>query len=403
MKVQNFNKYRRVSVTLLFLFTGLALLPVLIELQQGSSYIFSRKVIPALWCVFLVIMFFFVPRVHAAGKLIQREIIYVEAGVCAIIIISVKILTGSILGQLGGSPYDLSMTGILGNLFSVLPGLAARETIRSYILCTYCSKQNIKIFIFLTIFMTAFSLNFSKLLLLLDMENISVFLSTEAGPKLTGNIMLSYLALYGGPLAAILYGGIQEIFHWCSPMLSSLNWLAEGAVGILVPVGFILFIVGKYENKKLRFKEEKEQRRGVIGWSVTAIFSIGLLWFIVGVFPIVPSVVATGSMQPLIYPGDVILLRQMQTEEQLRSLSAGDVIQFQRDQIRITHRITEILDDGIGNLTFRTKGDNNSAEDSRLVLPNEIKGTLITVVPKVGYPALLIKKSPNNRNRDIEF
>ena len=108
-------------------------------------------------------------------------------------------------------------------------------------------------------------------------------------------------------------------------------------------------------------------------------------------------------MQPLIYPGDVILLRQMQTEEQLRSLSAGDVIQFQRDQIRITHRITEILDDGIGNLTFRTKGDNNSAEDSRLVLPNEIKGTLITVVPKVGYPALLIKKSPNNRNRDIEF
>ena len=314
----------------------------------------------------------FVPRVHAAGKLIQREIIYVEAGVCAIIIISVKILTGSILGQLGGSPYDLSMTGILGNLFSVLPGLAARETIRSYILCTYCSKQNIKIFIFLTIFMTAFSLNFSKLLLSLDMENISVFLSTEAGPKLTGNIMLSYLALYGGPLAAILYG-VSGNISLGSPILSSLNWLAEGAVGILVPVGFILFIVGKYENKKLRFKEEKEQRRGVIGWSVTAIFSIGLLWFIVGVFPIVPSVVATGSMQPLIYPGDVILLRQMQTEEQLRSLSAGDVIQFQRDQIRITHRITEILDDGIGNLTFRTKGDNNSAEDSRLVLQTKLK------------------------------
>ena len=219
MKVQNFNKYRRVSVTLLFLFTGLALLPVLIELQQGSSYIFSRKVIPALWCVFLVIMFFFVPRVHAAGKLIQREIIYFEAGVCAIIIISVKILTGSILGQLGGSPYDLSMTGILGNLFSVLPGLAARRQY-SYILCTCVPRQNIKIYHFL-LYLCCIQFELSKLLLSLDMENISVFLSTEAGPKPARNIMLSYLALYGGPLALYFMGSIQEIFHWCSPILSS--------------------------------------------------------------------------------------------------------------------------------------------------------------------------------------
>jgi len=407
MEVLNINKYKRISNLLLFLFIGLALLPFLLEWIQGSSYqftyLFNRKILPAIWCFFLIIMFFFVPRVHAAGRLVKRETIYMEAVVCAVILIAVKILVGSMLGQLGESPYDLSPKGILGNLFYVLPALASREVIRSYILGTYCNKHNLKVFIFITLLMTASNINYSKLALVSDIEGMAIYFSTEVGPKLCINIMLSYLALYGGPVAAILYGGVQELFHWTTPILSSLMWLAEGAIGILVPIGCILFIVGKYEEQKHRYKSVKEQKGGIIGWSVTAVFSIGLIWFIVGVFPIVPSVVVTGSMEPLIYPGDVILIRQMQTEEQLRSLAEGDVIQFQRDNIRITHRIVEVIDDGLGNLTFRTKGDNNSTEDSRLVHPNDIKGTLVKVVPKVGYPALLIKGSTGEDIGDVEF
>lgn len=403
MKVQNISKYRRISNLLLFLFIGLALLPFLIEWTQGSSYLFNRKIAPAIWCAFLIVMFAFVPRVHAAGRLTKRETIYMESVICAVVLIAFKILVGSMLGQLGGSPYDLSPTGILGNLFYVLPALAGREVIRSYILGTYCNRYNVKVFIFITLLMTASSLNYSILMLVSDMEGMSIYFATVVGPTLCRNIMLSYLALYGGPLAPILYGGILELFHWTSPILSSLMWLAEGAVGILVPIGCILFIVGKYEEQKHRYKGGKEQKGGIIGWSATAVFSIGLLWFVVGVFPIVPSVVVTGSMEPLIYPGDVILIRQMQTEEQLRSLTAGDVIQFQRDQIRITHRIVEVIDDGIGNLTFKTKGDNNSTEDSRLVHPNDVKGTLVKVVPKIGYPALVIKGSAKEDISGVEF
>ncbi len=403
MKVQNTSKYRRISNVLLLLFIGLALLPFFTEWTQGSSYLFNRKILPTIWCVFLIVMFLFVPRVHAAGRLTKRETIYMEAVICAVILIAVKILVGSMLGQLGESPYDLSPRGILGNLFFVLPALASREVIRSYILDTYCNRHNLKFFIFITLLMTASDLNYSKLMLVSDIEGMSIYFATEVGPTLCINIMLSYLALYGGPVAPVLYGGILELFHWTSPILSSLMWLAEGAVGILVPIACILFIVGKYEEQKHRRKGAKEQKGGIIGWSVTAVFSIGLIWFVVGVFPIVPSVVVTGSMEPLIYAGDVILIRQMQTEEQLRSLSAGDVIQFQRDEIRITHRIVEVIDDGIGNLTFKTKGDNNSTEDSQLVHPNDIKGTLVNVVPKLGYPALLIKGSVREDISAVEF
>ena len=264
MKVQNYNKYRRISNLLLLLFIGLALLPLLTELQQGSSYMLSRKVIPAVWCGFIIATFLFLPRVHAAGRLSKRDTIYMEAVICAVALIGMRILAGSMLGQLGGSPYDLSPNGILGNLFSVLPVLAAREIIRSYALGTYCNRQNVKAFIFITLLMTVCDMNYARLSTGLDMEGISIFLATEAGPVLCQNIVLSYLALYGGPIAAILYGGILELFHWVSPILSALNWLAEGAVGILIPVGCVLIIVGKYEEKKHRFKSPKMQKREII-------------------------------------------------------------------------------------------------------------------------------------------
>ena len=195
MKVQNQSKYLRISNIMLLLLIGIALLPYLLDLEQGSSYLLNREIIPSIWCVFLVIMFFFIPRVHAASRLSKRETIYMEAVICAVILIAVRILTGSILGELGSSPYDLSPAGILGNLFYVLPVMAAREVIRSYVLGTYCNVHNLKFFIFITVLMTASALNYSKLIMVSDLKEISIFFAQEAGPILCQNIMLSYLAL----------------------------------------------------------------------------------------------------------------------------------------------------------------------------------------------------------------
>ena len=64
------------------------------------------------------------------------------------------------------------------------------------------------------------------------------------------------------------------------------------------------------------------------------------------------------------------------------NLKEGDVIQFKRDNILISHRITELVYDEEQGLLFRTKGDNNSSEDSELVKPQDLKGTIEYVVPK---------------------
>ena len=85
------------------------------------------------------------------------------------------------------------------------------------------------------------------------------------------------------------------------------------------------------------------------------------------------------------------------------NLKEGDVIQFKRDNILISHRITELVYDEEQGLLFRTKGDNNSSEDSELVKPQDLKGTIEYVVPKVGWPTLLIKSDKDIDLNIIEF
>jgi signal peptidase len=368
-----------------------------------NSFLFTHRIFPVIWCLLIILFIFFIPRVHSIGKLSKIEKIYIEAMICAVLLIMIQIIVGTMIAQLGDSPYDHSIKGIFNNLAPIIPFLFAREMIRSYVLSTYCVRSNVKVFILVTLIMTALEINYNSLMLVSDAEGIVIFIAKFVGPTLCKNIFLSYLALYGGAVPAIIYVGIITIFHWVSPFLAVLDWLMEGAIGIAVPIFCVVFIVRKYEVQVNKVKRYEIKRGEAVKLTMTAIISIALIWFVVGVFPIVPSVIVTGSMQPLIYPGDIVLLEKVTSEEQIRSLESGDIIQFKRDEVLITHRIIEVIDDGLGNLTYRTKGDNNSAEDSRLVDPNDVKGILVKVVPKVGYPTLLIKGRTQVDYDEIEF
>ena len=93
-------------------------------------------------------------------------------------------------------------------------------------------------------------------------------------------------------------------------------------------------------------------------------------------------VIATPSMTPTIKVDDAILVRRVDYKD----LKKGDIITFKSSDPRlngmiITHRINEVVTDGNGNVTFITKGDNNSVVDDAAVLPQNIYGKVVTKVP----------------------
>ena len=72
--------------------------------------------------------------------------------------------------------------------------------------------------------------------------------------------------------------------------------------------------------------------------------------------------VLSGSMEPALDAGGVILTRPVKEQD----LRVGDIILFESGELRVAHRVVEIVEEG-GKLWFRTKGDANDSPDPDLI------------------------------------
>ena len=89
--------------------------------------------------------------------------------------------------------------------------------------------------------------------------------------------------------------------------------------------------------------------------------------------------VQSGSMEPSIMTGDIILIKKTQ------QVAKNDVITFVDNQDRVvTHRIIDLLDQN-GQTVYKTKGDANQSADVDSVETDQIKGKVTFTIPKLGY------------------
>jgi signal peptidase len=94
-----------------------------------------------------------------------------------------------------------------------------------------------------------------------------------------------------------------------------------------------------------------------------------------------PTLVTSGSMTPVVTPGDVVMIRPAQDDE----LSPNTVVLYDRpDTGPILHRIVAVLPDG----TLQTRGDANASPDSAPVRSSDVRGVAVLRVPWVGRPSL---------------
>jgi signal peptidase len=102
-----------------------------------------------------------------------------------------------------------------------------------------------------------------------------------------------------------------------------------------------------------------------------------------------PHVVTSGSMNPAVIRGDVVVTDWVDG----RHLRPGQVALFDTGTGPTVHRVVEVLPDG----TYLTRGDANASVDSTPVAPNQVRGVVRMVVPLVGRLALLREESAGFR------
>ncbi len=112
-------------------------------------------------------------------------------------------------------------------------------------------------------------------------------------------------------------------------------------------------------------------------------------------------IVVSGSMEPVFYRGDVILLEGVSPQD----IKVGDVVVYKRPYTRypIIHRvrgIEKINVDGKQKLCFVIQGDNNPVPDPGLVgspyldcIPGDvIEAKALLVFPKIGLIPLEVRE-----------
>lgn len=102
------------------------------------------------------------------------------------------------------------------------------------------------------------------------------------------------------------------------------------------------------------------------------------------VFGFAPLVVMSGSMEPAIYPGDVVVIR----EQAASSYKVGDVVTYLAGSMAFTHRIIS-EENGV----FTLKGDNNNVADEFLTA-DKFEGKMIFHIPKIGVAIVFFKSPP---------
>jgi signal peptidase len=129
--------------------------------------------------------------------------------------------------------------------------------------------------------------------------------------------------------------------------------------------------------------------RRMLGWLANGLLLLCLAVFLlvaVGphLFGYRTATMLTGSMEPGIMPGDVVIT----TPEPASDVKVGDVISYHipvEDRRVETHRVVEVLHQKNGTIAVRTQGDNNeNADPWTASIEGDTVWEVQTVVPKLG-------------------
>ena len=312
--------------------------------------------------------------------------------------VSLLIIAGLFMG-FGKSPYSFTPLGILINIVFVGSALFALEFSRTYLIKKGTSTTNRKLTLFLGLITILFMLVNIRLiditaLSLNDPVTIAEFIGVTAIPLLAMSLLASYLAYLGGALAAIGYMGTLQAFQWFSPVLPDLDWALTALIGTIGPaIGFLIIQSSVQLTREERIKSRKRGKRikdPALSWVAISIVSVLLIFFSFGLLGVQPTVIYSGSMQPSMDVGDVVIISDVPVD----TIEEGDVIQYRTTNAYVIHRVHEIHEEA-GQKLFITKGDANDGPDHTPIIPEQIRGKAIFTVPKIGWIPIFFKSMFN--------
>ena len=109
---------------------------------------------------------------------------------------------------------------------------------------------------------------------------------------------------------------------------------------------------------------------------------------------VTPLIVLSGSMEPQILEGELIFSTHIDPDDVREEMVISFFDPLSTTGTIVTHKVVEIIDDGDGTISWRTRGINNNAHDSALVPEENLVGRYRFGIPFAGFVAMFMQSTP---------
>ena len=386
------SKNITIAIIILMLIYGLlANLKLVFNINTIYLYIIN----PLFWITLAVFLKI------AIGKSYQKSRIKKEVIQYILIAVIIYILTYMISGlfiTFGNNPYFTTVKGFLINLWMFGTVIISKEYIRYRLINNVYEndKKEIAILVSLIYIIIEIGLNKylnTKITLLFALKDICQNLI----PLIAKNVLYSYISMKSDWKPASIYELFTKLYLWLSPILPNAPWIMVAIIETTIPT--ILFFYIRYANSKNSEIKSRQEIENVNPKNSIplVVLVILVIWFTIGVFPIKPIAVASGSMEKELYVGDVVIVKKCNAND----IVNGDIIQYQMKGYTVIHRVIEKKQKN-GEYYFTTKGDNNPSEDKESVKEEQVLGKVIFKVKYLGYPAIWLNILQSNEQVEVD-
>lgn len=375
-----------ILLSLLFEVTGLSL-------KFGTSYAYVIK--PLTWIFIGIIAVVFFKNDVVVNKKYKKDVNFT-----VVVATLVYFLIYFVLGYIKGfayNPYDSSLKGIITNIWSFLPMIIVREYSRYYMI-NNCEKKRILWWtLFISLLLCLTNLNIYKFDTYFkdSLSTFEFFIQTFM-PELITSLFLTYLCYFSGYKISIMYLLLPQLALYVLPILPDVDLATLAILNSAIPF-FIYIYINYLINKIDKTLDRKEVKTvGLKGWIVMMGVIILMVCFGLGMFPIKPLVIASNSMAPKIYKGDIVIIK----DTDVKKVKEGDIIRYRMENYYVVHRVVTIYEDNNGDRVFITKGDNNDDIDLYPVKESQFAGVIKFDIPYLGYPTLMLSRLLNTGVED---
>ena len=352
-----------------------------IKLVRDINVIYIYIIQPIFW-IGLSILLHYVLGNNIENRRLKKPIM--EYTIIATLVFIIVYMLSGLFVTFGKNPYNATPIGLMHNLWIFGTILIAKEYVRYKLINNVYEKDKNKIAIIITVIYVVIDIEMARFI----GTNITVFSIVKyviqtVIPNIAKNILFSYIAINGNYIASMIYQLITNLYFWISPILPNAPWVMTAIIDVTIPVILLLYI--RFVKNKLNILRNRQNiinsdPRNLIPLVIAIILAI---WFAIGIFPIKPVAIASGSMEDELHIGDVAIIQKCNAND----VNVGDIIEYQMDGYTIIHRIVEKIQRK-GEYYFVTKGDNNNSPDLDEVREDQLIGKVVFKIRYLGYPAI---------------